>query len=95
MPATEQTKYDQKMMHVVFGVTGLIMLLSTIWMFAKDHNREWKKFQRQGRSVELQMTDWRMREADTRERQAAYDEILGMLTQMKAQVPEADLMETG
>jgi hypothetical protein len=93
MPATEQTKYDQKLMHVVFGVTGLVMLLSTIWMFAKDHNREWKKFQRQGRSVDAQMTQWRIREADTRERQAAYDEISGTLAQIQAQAPEVELVD--
>ncbi len=46
MPATEQTWRDSKLMHVVFGVSSLLMLLTTIWMLAADHRREWKDFQR-------------------------------------------------
>ncbi len=45
MPATEQTWYNQKRMHIIFGITSLLMLLFTIWMLVQDHNREWKKYQ--------------------------------------------------
>jgi len=45
MPATEQTWRNTKWMHMAFGVTGLVMLLVTLWMFSDDHNREWKKYQ--------------------------------------------------
>ena len=46
MPATEKTWYNQKTMHVVFGFTSIAMLLATLLMFAKDHNRSWKGYQR-------------------------------------------------
>ncbi len=49
MPATEKTWRDQKWMHVVFGVSSLIMLLATVWMLEKDHNREWRRWQMQDR----------------------------------------------
>jgi cytochrome c551/c552 len=45
MPATEKTWRDQLRMHVIFGVTSLVMLLATIWMLWKDHNREWRRWQ--------------------------------------------------
>jgi len=45
MPATEKTWRDQLKMHVIFGITSLVMLVSTIWMLWKDHNREWRKWQ--------------------------------------------------
>ncbi|QDT00164.1 c-type cytochrome [Adhaeretor mobilis] len=45
MPATEQTWYNQKLMHVIFGATALIMTVATFWLLAKDHNREWKDVQ--------------------------------------------------
>ena len=45
MPATEQTWRGTKWMHLVFGFTVLAMLLVTLWMFADDHNREWKNYQ--------------------------------------------------
>src|SRR5437016_14161707 len=45
MPATEQTWRNAKWMHMVFGLTALVMLLVTLWMFADDHNREWKNYQ--------------------------------------------------
>jgi cytochrome c551/c552/cbb3-type cytochrome oxidase cytochrome c subunit len=52
MPATEKTWYDQAKMHVLFGVTALVLLFGTIWMLAKDHNREWRKWQLDDRSRE-------------------------------------------
>ena len=52
MPATEKTWRDQKWMHVVFGVSSLIMLISTVWMLEKDHNREWRRWQMKDRGKE-------------------------------------------
>ncbi len=45
MPATEKTWRDQLRMHVIFGVTSLVMLFATIVMLWKDHNREWRQWQ--------------------------------------------------
>lgn len=39
-------------MHVIFGISALVMLGGTIWMLAKDHNREWRKWQLDDRSRE-------------------------------------------
>ena len=32
-------------MHVIFGVTALVMLVATVWMLAKDHLREWRGYE--------------------------------------------------
>ena len=60
MPASEKTWRDQKTLHVVFGCTGLLLLISTVWMFGADHTREWKRYQRQMRNVDVRLTQWRM-----------------------------------
>src|SRR3954471_7615332 len=52
MPATEKTWRDQAKMHVVFGISALVMLGGTLWMLAKDHNREWQKWQLDDRARE-------------------------------------------
>src|SRR5689334_14191558 len=52
MPATEKTWRDQAKMHVLFGISALVMLIGTIWMLAKDHNREWTKWQLEDRTRE-------------------------------------------
>src|SRR6476619_7563689 len=52
MPATEKTWRDQAKMHVIFGISALVMLGGTIWMLAKDHNREWRQWQLDDRSRE-------------------------------------------
>ena len=59
MPATEKTWRSQTLLHAVFGATGLVLLLSTLWMFAKDHDRPWKNYQKKARDIDVQMTDWR------------------------------------
>lgn len=67
MPANEQTWRDQKLLHVIFGVTGLAMLGATVWMLAADHNREWKPYQRKFADIETATIDWRISEARTAE----------------------------
>ncbi len=59
MPATETTWRDQKLLHVAFAFCGLAMLVATVWMFVADHNREWKSYQRNLRTIDEQMTEWR------------------------------------
>ncbi len=56
MPATEQTWRNQKVMHVVFACSALVMTIATLWLLAKDHNREWKRWQLTDRKKEAWMT---------------------------------------
>ncbi len=55
MPANEQTWRDQKTLHIVFGASALVMTIATLWLLAKDHNREWKRWQMADRNKEAQM----------------------------------------
>ena len=55
MPATEQTWRDHKVLHIVFGASAVVMMLATLWMVAKDHNREWKRWQLTDRKKEAQV----------------------------------------
>lgn len=54
-PATEQTWRNQKILHVVFGASAVVMMIATLWLIAKDHNREWKDWQLQDRKKEARM----------------------------------------
>lgn len=82
MPATEQTWRDIKLLHVIFGVSGALLLLTTLWMFAADHDREWKNFQITGRNVDLRTNDWR-------ELQAKNDEYFKSHEQVETALAEA------
>src|SRR5436309_1853650 len=63
MPATEKTWRDQTRMHVIFGISALVMLAGTIWMLAKDHNREWRKWQLDDRARERWTTEAQLAQA--------------------------------
>jgi cbb3-type cytochrome oxidase cytochrome c subunit len=65
MPAGDQTIWDQKKLHVVFAVTSVILLISTFWLFWKDHAREWKQYQAEARVIDIQITEWRQLETQT------------------------------
>lgn len=67
MPAVEQTWRDTKLLHKIFGAASFVMLVATIWMFAADHNREWKPIQRTANDIEMQMTAWRESQFTTEE----------------------------
>jgi len=46
MPATESNFRDVKKVHVVFAVTSIILLFTTLWMMEADQAREWTGYQR-------------------------------------------------
>src|SRR5947209_5829844 len=56
MAASDQTYRNQKTLHVVFAVSSVAMLLSTVWMFAEDYNRPFKRMQRDFRDVEEEIS---------------------------------------
>ncbi|MCA9260421.1 MAG: PDZ domain-containing protein, partial [Planctomycetales bacterium] len=56
MPATEQTWRSQKLLHVIFGVSAIVMTIATVWLMAKDHNREWKQVQLKDRKKDAWTT---------------------------------------
>ncbi len=58
MPATEQTWRDQKKLHFIFAISSVIMLLTTIWMFTRDSNRQWKIFQGKSREIMARTILW-------------------------------------
>src|SRR3981081_95022 len=55
MAATDQTFRNQKTLDLIFGVSGLVMLATIVWMFADDYFRKFKPEQRAFRDVEAAM----------------------------------------
>ena len=91
MPATEKTWYDQKAMHIVFGFTALAMLLATLLMFAKDHNRSWKKYQSRARDVERRITQWRLDAEESTANQRLQSELQNAIEEERSQSIPGDL----
>ncbi len=52
MPATEEFRWNQKILHIVFGATTAVMVIASVWLVAKDHSREWKDWQLKDRKKE-------------------------------------------
>jgi cbb3-type cytochrome oxidase cytochrome c subunit/peptidoglycan hydrolase CwlO-like protein len=52
MPASEETYRSQPTLHLIFAISSIAMLLSTVWMVMADHLREWKRVQREFHVVE-------------------------------------------
>ena len=84
MPATEQTWRDQKILHVAFAGTSLLLLVGTLWMFADDHNREWKRYQRTGRRIETTLAEWKLQQAE-RDTSAKNTELQRTLVDLHAE----------
>ena len=93
MPATEQTWRNLKTLHVVFGVSALVMLLVSIWMLAADHNREAKSLQKQFNRIETQYLEWRSKEQLTSNYLAKKTELEKKLTEARAEVPSQEAID--
>jgi mono/diheme cytochrome c family protein len=55
MAASDQTYRNQKGLHLVFAISSVAMLATTVWMFWDDYNRPFKKEQRVFREVEEEL----------------------------------------
>ena len=93
MPATEDTLRNQSFMHLVFGASGTVMLLATIWMFAADHSREWKTYQRTGRRIARDLTNWEALQFQTDKAAAQTEELGQELTKVRMQPIDREELE--
>jgi mono/diheme cytochrome c family protein len=57
MAATDQPYRNQRALDIVFAVSCILMLLSVIWMFVQDYDRDWKGDQRRFRDVETAVSE--------------------------------------
>jgi mono/diheme cytochrome c family protein len=57
MAATDQPYRNQQILDVVFGVSCVLLLASTVWMFVQDYNRDFKSVQRTFRDVESTLAE--------------------------------------
>jgi len=93
MPATEQTWRNQKLLHRIFAVSGLLMLIATVWMFVVDHNRSWKPFQKTARDIEIKMTNWRELQYKTADQAALTSQLVAEVSATQQQPLDADTIE--
>src|SRR5580692_3634279 len=93
MPATEQTWRDSKLLHIVFGISGIAMLVTTVWMLAADHNREWKPVQRKFREIETWYTQAKINDQDSAEYEQKKAELELALAAAQAEPPAASVVE--
>ncbi|MEX0867329.1 MAG: hypothetical protein WD030_08215 [Pirellulales bacterium] len=93
MPATEQTWRDMKLMHVVFGVSSIILLLSTIWLLAKDHNREWKQYARTSRDIQAFTIASQISEEETDRYSMEHERLAKALAGARNDIPSAEQVE--
>src|SRR5271168_2185091 len=78
MPATEETYRRQPTLHLVFAISSIAMLLSTVWMVLADHIRPWKQVQREFQQVErekLEASEQAKLEEQKKKYQAQIDQI--------------------
>jgi cytochrome c2 len=92
MPATEQTWRDMKALHVVFGVSAILLLVATIAMLAADHARPWKAYQREFRALETWSAAARVAEQDSRAFEQKLDALERSLAEQRAAALEPSLI---
>ncbi|MFM7207412.1 MAG: PDZ domain-containing protein [Planctomycetaceae bacterium] len=75
MPATEQTWWNLKILHVAFAATAVALLVATVLMLTADHNRPWKKYAREFRDLETWTAAARVDEQDSKAYEQRRDEL--------------------
>jgi len=84
MPATEATWRDSQSLHRVFAVTGVVLTISTLWMFWKDHARSWKTYQVTVNNIDLKMNKLRQQQFETGDAVLEHEQRAAELAAAKA-----------
>ncbi|MEZ6120788.1 MAG: hypothetical protein R3C28_30010 [Pirellulaceae bacterium] len=66
-------------------------MIATIWMFAKDHSREWKTYQRLNREIETRLTSWRLEADESDDKRMQLSELNDKLQLVLATPPAQPL----
>lgn len=74
MAALDQTYRDQRKLDIIFGVSCVALLVTTVVMLAVDHRREWKSWQRLSRQVEVELLQ-QQAEADLKRNREEFDRL--------------------
>ncbi len=93
MPANEQTWRDSKFLHVVFGISALAMLATTIWMLAADHRREWKDYQKKFQAIEAWTANARISQEMSTQYQEQTEALEAKIAAARTVVPPTDVMD--
>lgn len=68
MPATDQTWYNQRACHVAFAGASVLLLLGTILLLAKDHAKEYTRYQEKAHEI----AQWTVRARVDQDQSEAY-----------------------
>ena len=91
MPATEQTWWNLKLLHVVFAATAVALLVATVFVLTGDHNRPWKKYAREFRELETWNAQARIDEQGSKTYEARRDELAAALAEARRADLDGDL----
>ena len=86
MPASEQTVYPMKLLHKLFALASLTLLATTVWLLVKDHQRQWKQYQRTANRIDGRVASWRKLQYET-------DEAVRQRQQIESQLEAARQQE--
>src|SRR6476620_9540511 len=92
MPANEATWRNTQTMHRIFAVSGVLLVISTVWMFWKDHARSWKTYQVKTTDVDIKMLALRQQQYETTEAVQEHDLRARELAEAKARPIDETLL---
>lgn len=83
MPATDQFRWNQKTLHVVFAASSIVLLGSVIAMMKQDQDDEWRAYQRTNFDLEAAVKERDLQAYET-------DEFKAQLQQLNSSREAAD-----
>jgi len=93
MPATEKTWRDMKALHLVFGISSCVLLIATLWLVAKDHNREYKEYQQAFEEKEVWIKTAQLDEFETVQFAATEQRLVEAVREAQLTVPNPLLVD--
>ena len=90
--------YDISGLNVIFGISSIVLFVTTIWMVWDDYAREWKQYQREFFQMERELTAEQIQQADAavnqRELQRLETELVAATEELDAKNAEIRELES-
>ncbi|AMV37277.1 c-type cytochrome [Planctomyces sp. SH-PL62] len=86
MPSADETYRSQPTLHRIFAVTSVGLLAAVVWMIAADHDRPWKRVQRDFQRLESS----KLKALEAEKLAGRTDERKAEIEQVRAKLREAE-----
>ncbi len=93
MPVSTDTFRQQRILHLIFAVSALVLFGSVLWLVIADYHRPWRDYQRQARLWQTAMTVDAADQAMRAQQEGDLDRLRTQIVELESTLPHGPIAQ--